>query len=129
MNKIQGFPRLRIGPLQIWGAATYRTKEIIFQTLGEGPNSDQYNGGLVALEGTNFDWRQVGAADEAAWLAILPPSLIWLPVEIPAGTPLIFDGTPSTRAVLATRFPRFIRLRETGTLAANHYIQFGLKVQ
>lgn len=117
---------VRLGPSKVWVAPVHRVKSLMIQSFGSGPNLDQYNLGQVALEGTNWSWAEAGFATENAWKLSVPPQRVWLPIEIPSGTPWVFDGTPSRLACHLDRFPRFIRLRETGTLAAGSFIDLAI---
>ncbi|MCW5830693.1 MAG: hypothetical protein KIT79_15405 [Deltaproteobacteria bacterium] len=98
----------------------------MIQSFGTGADFDQYNSGQVALEGTNWSWAEAGFASEAAWKASQAPQRVWLPIDIPSGTPWVFDGTPAKLACYLDRLPRFIRLRETGTLTAGNFIDLAI---
>lgn len=125
---VRELPRLltiALGPGEMWVCSVMKARSVMIQSFGSGASFDQYHAGVIALEGTNWSWAEAGLADEAAWTAGL--SRLWLPVEIPSGTPWEFDGSPARLACLLTQFPRFLRFREKGTLAAGHTINLSLK--
>ncbi len=124
MNKLRQYHLVRLGPSQIWGVESFRAAPRLFQSLGEGANKDTYWSGQVALEGGNLSWLETGHASEAAWLADIT-SKTWLPLEL-AGVQIQFNGAADNLAFLVTTFPRFIRLRELGTLTAGHFIDLSI---
>jgi hypothetical protein len=111
----------------VWAAESYRVKVLMLQSLGEGPNYDAYNGGAVVAEGTNTDWTALGLT-EAAWLALVAPVTVWNAIDV-SGSPVVFNGVPANYEWLLTRFPRYIRLRETGGLALTKTISIYGTVQ
>jgi len=117
---------VRLGPSKVWVSPVHRVGSLMIQSFGTGANLDLYNAGQVALEGTNWSWTESGFATEDAWKVSVSPQRVWLPIEIPSGTPWVFDGTAAKLACYLSRFPRFIRLRETGTLTAGNFIDLAL---